>query len=59
MKNKNDNSNDFLQTVERFAKSIGVSVETVRCWIRDNKIPSIKIGKRRLVNVQKIKNDLD
>lgn len=58
MSNK-ENNNDFLLTIELFANAIGVSVETVRCWIKDNKIPSVKIGKRRLVNVQKLRNELD
>ena len=35
---KNENNNDFLLTVELFANSIGVSVETVRCWIKEAKI---------------------
>lgn len=58
MKQENNN-NDFLLTVDLFANAIGVSVETVRCWVRDNKVPSVKIGKRRLVNVQKLRDELD
>ncbi|OED47189.1 hypothetical protein ACH42_03305 [Endozoicomonas sp. (ex Bugula neritina AB1)] len=54
-----NNDTQILQTIEEFARSVGVTVETVRIWIRKNKIPSVKIGKRRLVNIHKFKNNLD
>ncbi|MGI9282859.1 MAG: helix-turn-helix domain-containing protein [Endozoicomonas sp.] len=57
---KPDNTDGLiLQTIDDFARSVGVTVETVRIWIRKNKIPSVKIGKRRLVNIHKIKNTLE
>ena len=49
----------LLQTIEEFSKLVGVSIDTVRVWVRNNKIPSFKIGKRRLINVRKLKDNID
>ena len=49
---------NFIVTIEVFAKEVGVTVETVRCWIRNNTIPSVKLGKRRLVDVDTLRNNL-
>ena len=49
----------LLQTIEEFSKSVGVSIDTVRVWVRNNKIPSFKIGKRRLINIRKLKDKMD
>ena len=38
-------------TIEQYAQYVGVSVRTVEGWIAKNHIPSVKIGRRRLVNV--------
>ena len=38
-------------TIEQYAQHVGVSNRTVEEWIAKNHIPSIKIGRRRLVNV--------
>ena len=51
---ESQNKEKILQTVDDFAQSIGVTSETVRIWIRRNKVPSFKIGKRRFVNVRKL-----
>ncbi len=50
--------NHFLLTIEKFAKSVGVSVDTVNGWIRTNQLPTIKIGKRRLINMHKVNHKL-
>ncbi|KEI71402.1 excisionase family DNA-binding protein [Endozoicomonas elysicola] len=49
----------FIQSVESFAQRVGVSAETVRTWIKDNRIPTIKMGKRRLIDIRKLKAKLD
>ena len=59
MNKENNNDGRILQTIDEFALSIGVTTETVRIWVRRNKIPSYKIGKRRLVNIYKLKGMLD
>lgn len=43
-----------IMTQESFAKKIGVSDDTVRGMIRTTILPSIKIGKRRWVNIAKL-----
>ena len=55
-------SNDgeyFIQSVESFAQRVGVSAETVRTWIKDNRIPTVKMGKRRLIDIRKLKAKLE
>ncbi len=52
---ENNNNERLLQTMDDFALLLGVSTETVRIWVRKNKIPSFKIGKRRLINIGKLK----
>ena len=54
-----ENDDRLLQTIEEFSKSVGVSVDTVRVWVRDNKIPTFKIGKRRLINIRSLKQRMD
>lgn len=51
-------NNYFLLTVEKFADHVGVTVDTVNGWIKTNQIPTIKIGKRRLINMHKVNNKL-
>lgn len=36
---------------ERFAELVGVSVDVVRGWIDKGYIPTVKIGRYRLINV--------
>ena len=38
-------------TVEKYAEKTGVSIETVRGWIKTGKLPTVKVGKRRMVNL--------
>ena len=47
-------------TMDEYAKAIGVSDRTVKEWVLDGKLPSVKIGKRRMVNVaQRLKELTD
>ena len=38
-------------TIERYAQQVGVSARTVEGWVAKGLIPTIKVGKRRLINV--------
>ena len=40
----------MLFTISFFAESIGVTRRTVEGWVAKGVIPTVKIGKRRLVN---------
>lgn len=46
-----------LQTADQFAKESGLTVETVRAWITRGYVPTIKIGKRRMIEVSKISEE--
>ncbi|WP_422411877.1 MULTISPECIES: helix-turn-helix domain-containing protein [unclassified Endozoicomonas] len=52
-----ENSGIF-QTIEDFAKSIGVSVRTVDSWVDRGLLPTHKVGKRRLINLYQIRKNL-
>lgn len=54
-----NDSEYFIQSVESFAQRVGVSAETVRTWIKDNRIPTVKMGKRRLIDIRKLKAKLE
>ncbi len=45
-------------TIERFAHSIGVSKDVVNGWIKRGYIPTVKYGKRRLVNIAAISKSI-
>ncbi len=38
-------------TVEQYARCTGVTLRTIEHWIARGYLPSVKIGKRRMVNV--------
>ncbi len=38
-------------TIEQYAEYVGVTVRTVQGWIDRGYIPTVKVGKRRLINV--------
>ncbi|MGH1486892.1 MAG: helix-turn-helix domain-containing protein [Cellvibrionaceae bacterium] len=38
-------------TIEHYAQHVGVTARTVEGWIAKGLIPTMKIGRRRLVNV--------
>jgi excisionase family DNA binding protein len=43
---------------EKFAELVGVSVDTVTAWIKRGYIPSVAVGKYRLVNLVKLHTEL-
>ena len=45
-------------TIEKYAHSIGVSSDVVDGWIKRGYIPTVKIGRRRLVNIAAMTRDL-
>jgi|GEM_PF-3985850 len=38
-------------TLAKYAEQIGVSESTVRAWVHKGLLPTLKIGKRRMINV--------
>ncbi len=38
-------------TIEQYAQQVGVTARTVEGWIAKGLLPTVKIGKRRLVNM--------
>lgn len=40
-----------LSTAEKFANDCGLPVDVVRGWVEKGLIPSVKIGKRRMINL--------
>ncbi|AMR68291.1 hypothetical protein [Aquipseudomonas alcaligenes] len=53
-----DCRNALMCSKEIFAAMIGVSTDTVISWIQTNTVPSIKMGRPRLVNLAQIRTDL-
>ena len=49
---------DPVLTKERFADQVGVSVDVVRGWIAPGMVPTVRIGRRRLINVAAMQNEL-
>jgi len=45
-------------TIEKYAHSIGVSSDVVDGWIKRGYIPTVKIGRRRLVNIAAMTREL-
>ena len=45
-------------TIEKYAHSIGVSPDVVDGWIKRGYIPTVKIGRRRLVNIAAMTREL-
>lgn len=43
---------------EQFANLAGISPDTVRGWIQAKTIPSVKIGRQRLVNADLLSSDI-
>ncbi|TWH71302.1 hypothetical protein LX59_01585 [Azomonas agilis] len=44
---------------EVFAQMLDVSQDVVRGWIESNTVPNCKIGRRRVINLHRIRRDLD
>jgi hypothetical protein len=40
-----------LATIEQFSSTCGVSIRTVEAWVMRGHVPTLKIGRYRLVNV--------
>ena len=45
-------------TIEKYAHTIGVSPDVVDGWIKRGYIPTVKIGRRRLVNIAAMTREL-
>jgi excisionase family DNA binding protein len=52
-------TSDDLVTVEQIAAICHAHPETVRRWLRDGRVPSVKIGLRRLVHRTDLNRLLD
>ncbi|MAG66960.1 MAG: DNA-binding protein [Pseudomonadales bacterium] len=53
-----DCRNALMCSKEIFAAMLGVSVDTVIAWIQSKTVPSVKMGRPRLVNLAQIRTDL-
>lgn len=53
-----DIRNALMCGIEVFALMVGVTQDTVKGWVQNNTIPSIKMGRPRLVNLEQIRRDL-
>lgn len=53
-----DCRNALMCSKETFAAMNGVSVDTVTAWIQTGTVPSVKMGRPRLVNLAQIRADL-
>jgi hypothetical protein len=40
-----------MMTIEDFSSSCGVTAETVRGWVKRGYVPTLKLGRRRMINV--------
>ena len=45
-------------TREQFSSLIGTTPDTVRGWIQTNTVPTVKIGRQRLVNLALMSQEL-
>ncbi len=53
-----DCRNALLCSKETFAMMMGVSEDTVVSWMQTGTVPSVKMGRPRLVNLAKLRADL-
>ena len=53
-----DCRNALLCSKETFAAMNGVTVDTVIAWMQSGTVPSVKMGRPRLVNLAQIRADL-
>jgi excisionase family DNA binding protein len=47
-----------LLSREHFASFVGTTLDTVRGWAQTNTIPTVKVGRHRLINVVRLMEDL-
>lgn len=45
-------------SLDVFAQMLDVSPDVVRGWVETNTIPTVKIGRRRVVNLHKFRSEL-
>lgn len=43
-----------IMSQERFSVLAGLTEDVVRNWIRNGHIPTVKVGRRRMINVAKL-----
>lgn len=43
-----------VMTVKQYAQNIGLSVGTVQGWIKRGHVPTVKIGKHRMINLYQL-----
>jgi hypothetical protein len=46
-------------SAEVFAQMLDVSPDVVRGWVETNTVPTCKIGRRRVINLHRLRRDLD
>jgi len=47
-----------LLSREHFANYVGTTLDTVRGWAQTDTIPTVKVGRHRLINIAKLTEDL-
>lgn len=47
-----------LVTQHQFAYLIGESSDTVRGWVESKTVPRVKVGKRNMINLKRISDDM-
>ena len=53
-----DCRNALICSHEIFAAMVGVTVDTVKSWMQNGTVPSVKMGRPRLVNLAQVRADL-
>lgn len=53
-----DIRNALMCSIEVFSLMVGVTQDTVKSWVQTGTVPSIKMGRPRLVNLELIRKDL-
>jgi excisionase family DNA binding protein len=48
-----------VMSQEMYASFLGITKDTVRGWIEQGTVPSVKIGRQRFVNVKQVVSDLE
>ena len=48
-----------VMSQEMYASFLGITKDTVRGWIEQGTVPSVKIGRQRFVNVKRVVSDLE
>lgn len=47
-----------LLSREHFANFVGATLDTVRGWAQTDTIPTVKVGRHRLINIARLTEDL-